>query len=132
LWTDLHAHKRRSARSGKASPIGEMTANRIKSQYRRIPLTLDTSAPHSWLSIKETSMVRSVCLIAAVLVLSNTARAENQFRPHSSADERACRGDAHRFCRDAIPDQFRVASCLQTHRDRLTHACRSVLESHGM
>jgi hypothetical protein len=77
-------------------------------------------------------MARSVCLVIALLVISSVASAQNQFRPHNTAEDRACRGDARRFCREDIPDQFRVASCLQMHRDSISRACRSALASRGM
>jgi len=82
-------------------------------------------------------MFRSFCLVVALAAGSSGAWAQShQFRPHTNykntEEERACRGDAHRFCREDIPDQFRVASCLQEHRERLSRACRSVLEGHGM
>ena len=75
-------------------------------------------------------MVRTIAVIA-VLLASSAAFAQPQFRPSGSSDEKACRGDARRYCKDAIPDQFRVLACLQSHRARLSRACRGVLESHG-
>lgn len=76
-------------------------------------------------------MVRSVSLLLAVLLMSGTALAQTY--PHQDTPEdRACRGDARRFCKDDIPDQFKVGSCLQAHKNRLTRACRAVLDSHGM
>jgi len=72
-------------------------------------------------------MVRSLCLAATLFVVATAAQAQN-----NAAEERACRGDAHRFCREALGDEFRVASCLIEHRDRISRACRAVLESHGM
>jgi Cysteine rich repeat len=79
-------------------------------------------------------MLRSLCLASALLLLATTGWAQNNQlqQANNSAEERACRGDAHRFCRDALPDEFRVASCLQEHRDRLSHGCRAMLEGHGM
>ena len=81
-------------------------------------------------------MIRCLSLVIAVLAASaSLARAENhgQFgTPHSAAAERACNGDAHRFCKEAIPDEFRIASCLQEHRDKISQACRAVLGGHGM
>jgi len=79
-------------------------------------------------------MVRAILLASALLVITTAGWAENTRSPQNdnAQEERACRGDAHRFCRDAIPDEFRVASCLQEHRDRLTRACRAMLEGHGM
>lgn len=79
-------------------------------------------------------MVRSLCLASALLFLSTAGWADNGQSPQNdnSAEARACHGDAHRFCREAIGDEFRVASCLIEHRDRISRACRAMLESHGM
>lgn len=77
-------------------------------------------------------MLRLVPLaVIAVLFASSAAFAQTKFRPSSNPDERACRGDAQRFCRNAIPDQFRVLSCLQANRNKLSRSCRNVLASHG-
>ncbi|HZC58309.1 MAG TPA: hypothetical protein VE396_20010 [Xanthobacteraceae bacterium] len=76
-------------------------------------------------------MVRSVTL-AIALVLATAAMAQNQVGPHSAKDEDACDHDAHRFCKDAIPDQMRVLACLQMNRPKLTKACQGVLQSHGV
>jgi hypothetical protein len=80
-------------------------------------------------------MVRNVCLIAFLIVsISGSARAAENTQvgtPHSAAEERACGGDARRFCKEAIGDDFRVGSCLQDHKDKLSHACRALLEGHG-
>jgi hypothetical protein len=76
-------------------------------------------------------MVRSVSLILAVLLTSSVALAQTSSY-ENSAEDRACRGDARRLCKDDIPDQFKISSCLQAHRDRLSHACKTMLESHGM
>jgi hypothetical protein len=96
-------------------------------------------AAHNGAFNKEQIMVRSLCLVSALLLASTAAWAQNdQSRPGNFAQDRAntvegraCRGDAHRFCKDEIPDEFRVASCLQEHRDKISHACRAVLEGNG-
>ena len=86
-------------------------------------------------------MVRSVTLATTVFLsasflsapfLSSAAMAQNQVGAHSVKDEDACDRDAHRFCKDAIPDQMRVLACLQTNRQKLGKACQGVLQSHGM
>jgi hypothetical protein len=85
-------------------------------------------------------MVRSVSLVFACFLISTAASAqtqvsphsEQQVGPHSEQEDDACRGDVHRFCRDAEPDELRVLSCLQMNRARLTKACQGVLQSHGM
>lgn len=74
-------------------------------------------------------MVRAALFIVAIISMPNLAIAQNQL-PHSSAEERACQADAHRFCRDVLADQFQVASCLQMNAARLHRACRAVVEGH--
>jgi hypothetical protein len=46
-------------------------------------------------------------------------------------EQAACRPDVDRFCREAVPDTFRVLACLQSERGRISAPCRRVLESHG-
>jgi hypothetical protein len=79
---------------------------------------------------KDLIMVRSVSLILAACLVSSAALAQSPYE--GSAEDRACRADARRFCRDDIPDQFKIGSCLQAHRDRLSRACKAMLQSHGM
>jgi hypothetical protein len=76
-------------------------------------------------------MVRSVSLLLAVLLMSGAALAQTYPR-QDTPEDRACRGDARRFCKNDIPDEFKVGSCLQANKNRLTRACRAVLDSHGM
>jgi len=79
-------------------------------------------------------MVRSLCFASALLFLSTAGWADNGQSPanDNSAEARACHGDARRFCRGELGDEFRVASCLIEHREKISRACRAVLESHGM
>lgn len=46
-------------------------------------------------------------------------------------EQAACAPDSTRFCRDFIPDNLRVLSCLQDHRKSLRKVCLKVLEDHG-
>jgi hypothetical protein len=77
-------------------------------------------------------MVRSVSLLFAILLMSGAALAETQSSQENTPEDRACHGDARRFCKNDIPDQFKVGSCLQTNKDKLSRACKAVLASHGM
>jgi len=77
-------------------------------------------------------MVRSVSLFFAIVLMSGAALAQAPYPHENTPEDRACRGDARRFCREDIPDQFRIGSCLQAHRDRLSRACRNVLEHNNM
>jgi hypothetical protein len=46
-------------------------------------------------------------------------------------EQAACAPDSTKFCRDVIPDTFRVLGCLQEHRKSLRKVCLKVLEDHG-
>jgi hypothetical protein len=78
-------------------------------------------------------MVR-VSFVSAALLIAGCVQAWAQYQtmPHSEAQDRACRGDAQRLCRDAMPDEFRIASCLQMNRDRVSRGCRAAMQSQGM
>lgn len=47
----------------------------------------------------------------------------------------ACHPDVMRYCRELIKDNqddvFSILGCLQTNRERISNACRTVLASHG-
>jgi hypothetical protein len=76
-------------------------------------------------------MLRRVSLVFAVVLASSAALAQTS--PYeNSPEDRACRGDARRFCKDDIPDQFKIGSCLQANRERLSRTCKAMLESQGM
>jgi hypothetical protein len=46
-------------------------------------------------------------------------------------EQAACAADAHRYCRDDIPDTLRVLGCLKTERSRISKPCQQVLINHG-
>ena len=50
----------------------------------------------------------------------------------TKAEQDACHRDAVRFCKDDIPDTYKVLICLQTNRTKLREPCRAVLRSHGV
>jgi len=43
----------------------------------------------------------------------------------------ACAADAHRYCRDEIPNTFAVLACLKNERQKITKSCQQVLINHG-
>jgi hypothetical protein len=77
-------------------------------------------------------MARSVTLIVAVVLMSSAALAQAPYSQENTSEDRACHNDARRFCKDDIPDQFKVGSCLQMNKDKVSRACKAMLESHGM
>jgi hypothetical protein len=46
-------------------------------------------------------------------------------------EQRACRPDAKRFCPNALGLELLVLACLQENRQKISIACRRVLEKHG-
>jgi hypothetical protein len=79
-----------------------------------------------------------IFLALALLATSGIARAQQGQAPlppgpfqGTPEEQTACRRDSTTFCRDAVPDTFRVLACLQQNRQRISKACREVLESHG-
>ena len=46
-------------------------------------------------------------------------------------DQRNCRADAVKFCKDYIDNDDAVLRCFQANRASLTPACRGVLEKYG-
>jgi hypothetical protein len=79
-------------------------------------------------------------LLALVICLISGATVRAQDRPQpplpnpfqgTPEEQAACRQDSVTLCRDAIPDSLRVLACLQQNRNRISKACRQVLESHG-
>jgi len=83
--------------------------------------------------------------IAVLLVAGAPARAQMPPQPPPPAlpfqipsnagttqERDACHPDVMKFCKDAVPDQFRILNCLQTNRSRISNGCRGVLSSHGV
>jgi hypothetical protein len=103
-----------------------------ESHFGPIPLTDRVASPDINVSDRKSTMLRCVSLVIALLLVSGAASAQKPLGPHSTSDEDACDRDAHRLCREAIPDQFRVLTCLQANRAKLGKACAAVLQSHGM
>ena len=64
-----------------------------------------------------------IALAAAFLALAPVAAtAETQ------EEQQACMNDAFNICGDAIPDRGRVAACLAHNINRISSACRTVMQ----
>lgn len=46
-------------------------------------------------------------------------------------DEKACRHDAVKYCKQVLGDDFAVLSCFQQNRRRLRPSCEAVLRKYG-
>lgn len=88
-------------------------------------------------------MIRRFIPIFAILLASSvdvlfaqTPRSETPPAPRGllegTPQERdACHPDVMKYCREFVPDSFRILACLQGERDRISKACQLVLRSHG-
>jgi hypothetical protein len=87
-------------------------------------------------------MSRSILMMCVVLIVAPSAALAQQrplplpFPPlidtQGTPEERAaCYGDVQRYCRNAGSDTFAILGCLQSNRQRISPACRGVLQSHG-
>jgi len=72
-----------------------------------------------------------VALNAAPVLAQTTRPAPGNPMQGTQAEQNACERDAVRFCRNAVPDTFRVLACLQANHKKISKACRAVLISHG-
>ena len=91
-------------------------------------------------------MARSLFLLAVLMASAATPglAQEQQQQPQPSfplppfltprgtpEDQRACRPDAQKLCKDAIGDDDAVLRCFQANRARLSPACAAVLIKYG-
>jgi hypothetical protein len=78
-------------------------------------------------------MLRALVLIAMLLVGAHSAafgQGSAKSYPGTPQEQKACRGDAERFCR-GMQDPSEVRACLVSHRREIKARCRGVLERHG-
>jgi hypothetical protein len=82
---------------------------------------------------------KGIFVLAAVIAYSSPSFAQFPIplppiipMPEGTPEDRAaCESDVRRYCQAAIPDNMRVLACLQQFRQRITPACRGVLEKYG-
>jgi len=88
--------------------------------------------------LKATTLALAIVLAAPV---SAALAQDGSFAPSSQPpfpgmqgtpeDQKACSPDVQRHCKDAIPDTFRILSCLQNNRSRISTACQATLARYG-
>jgi hypothetical protein len=88
-------------------------------------------------------MARSLLLLAILMVSSITPSVaqQNQNPPFplppfltprgTPEDQRNCRPDAVKFCKEVAGDDDAVLRCFQANRTKLSQACQGVLEKYG-
>jgi hypothetical protein len=84
------------------------------------------------------------CAVTVLLVLGSAPALAQQGMNQNTAlfpsggilegtpqEQAACAADAHRYCRDEIPNTFMVLACLKNEREKISKSCQQVLNSHG-
>ena len=72
-------------------------------------------------------LVKSILAATVLVSLSGVAFANSQ----RQREEKACQADAMKFCKDAVPDEDKIASCMGEHRTQLSVNCRIVYDRGG-
>ena len=69
--------------------------------------------------------------IQAALALVFFAVAPATASAETPDEQNACMGDAFNICGHAIPDRDRVAACLAQNMNRISFACRTVMQRYA-
>jgi hypothetical protein len=70
-------------------------------------------------------MLRAILTATALFCLSQAACAQEL-----TAEQRdACKGDYEKYCKSVVPGGGRIIACLAKESDKLTPACKKVLEA---
>jgi hypothetical protein len=70
-------------------------------------------------------MPRVILTAATALCISQTAFAQEL----TAAQRDACMGDYQKYCKSVTPGGGRIIACLAKESDKLTPACKKVLEA---
>lgn len=76
-------------------------------------------------------MKAKIALAQTVLALALVTQAPLAASAETTAERSACIGDAFQFCSQYIPSRDHVAACLARNIDRISYACRAVMESYS-
>ena len=70
-------------------------------------------------------MLRAILTVAALISISQAAFAQEL----TAAQRDACMGDFEKYCKSVVPGGGRIIACLAKESDKLTPACKKVLEA---
>lgn len=70
-------------------------------------------------------MLRTILTAAALLSISQAAFAQEL----TAAQRDACMDDFEKYCKSVVPGGGRIIACLAKESDKLTPACKKVLEA---
>src|ERR1700730_1146202 len=85
----------------------------------------NSAVPRIFQKQRPIAMHMKSALALLVLSLSMTSPALSKSGPRSQ-QQTACEDDAYRLCPDEIPDEARVASCMERQKAKLSPGCRAM------
>jgi hypothetical protein len=79
--------------------------------------------------VRRTKPLRSALCTGSLLAALSVGGAQQSFAHSGTADEQAaCTPDVLSLCLFEIPNEDRIVACLNSKRDRLSPACRAVID----
>lgn len=69
--------------------------------------------------------------IAFALIVAMAGGAATGARAATAEEQKACRSDAMKYCSSHIGKPAEMSACLAQNKDKLSDACRAVVEAHG-
>jgi hypothetical protein len=72
------------------------------------------------------AMIRLTILAAAITFAAHSSAFAQDFTGEQRA---ACKGDYDKFCKGTMPGGGRVLACLNKQRDKLSDACKKVVDA---
>lgn len=76
--------------------------------------------------MKLITFYRHLFFAAACGLLVSAVSPTTVFAATREEQTEACKGDALKFCALSIPNEKKIASCLQAKRDKLSPACKAM------
>lgn len=78
------------------------------------------------------TFLKAICTATLLLTAAAPAFAAQVQSP--SADDKlqaACYPDINKFCKDAMPDEAKVASCMKQHKAEISKTCTDAYKASG-
>jgi hypothetical protein len=103
----------------------QYSGSAIKKQEGRLSRSADTHLNDRSHRRRKKPILRTILTATALLCLSQAA-----FAQEMTAEQRsACMGDYEKYCKGVTPGGGRIIACLAKESDKITPACKKVLEA---
>jgi hypothetical protein len=76
-------------------------------------------------------IVLSSLVLTTLSLYSQAAFAMNYNAELREEQKRACEADVMKFCKDDMPDEAKITSCMKTHKPNLSAPCLEMFKKAG-